>query len=237
MRGPGRFRTWIYRQLLRSHPAKFRYSYADELIATFTEAWSEQVNATGSLGEVAFWHRLVTREVAAGVAARWQQRREAGSPRSMSVGTDIHLACRSLLRVPGVSFLVVLMLALGIGASTVVYSVVDFALLRPLPYSDPGQLVRVYLADRDNPGELAAVTGAHYHSYRGSAAFEGLAPSYTMEPTYAYVYSGEVPHRMRTLRVGASYFSVLGMQPVVGRTFRRDEERPNAGLVILAEQA
>lgn len=237
MRSPGRARTWLYRQLLRSHPTAFRRRYEHELISTFTDAWTEQIAATGPLAELAFWHRLVSRELAAGLTARWHLRRESGPAARTPLRTDLRLAWRSVLRAQGLSAVVVLTLGLGIGASTLVYTVVDFTLLRPLPYADAGRLVRVYLADREDPGELAAVTGAHYLSYRGAAAFEVLAPVYTMEPTYADVSSGDVPRRIRTLRVGAAYFDVLTQQPIVGRVFRAEEERANAGLVVLSEHA
>lgn len=235
MPGPGRFRERLYRLLIRIHSSRFRRMYEEEMVETFRDAWRNDVRGRGLVHGAAFWLRLIAREIQVGVSER--MRGGGGAGMRGSVVSDARLAWRSLSRRPGFSLVIVLTLGLGIGASTLVYSVVDFVLLRPLPYPDADRLVRVYLAERENPPETWAVTGAHYLAYEGTAAFDALGASYTQEPTWSDVLGPTAPQRLRTLRVSSSYFEVLSVRPIIGRTFLAAEEREGAGVALLSDRA
>ncbi|MPY87752.1 MAG: FtsX-like permease family protein [Luteitalea sp.] len=152
-------------------------------------------------------------------------RDQRGLPWLEDLWTDLRYAARTLRKGPGFTTAVVLTFALGIGASTAIFSVVSSVLLEPLPYEEPGRLIRLYQVDTDDPDDLEFVTGVHFGHYRDQiASFEDLAAVYTYRETGADLEMDEGAERIRVLYTSASYFDVLRTQPVRGRAFRRDEE-------------
>lgn len=154
---------------------------------------------------------------------------------NVSIGSELRSAYRSLLRAPWFTAAVVVVLALGIGGSTAVFSVVDQVLLKPLPYDDAGQLVRIYQADREQPGNLTYVTGPAFEAYRSAlASVSEAAATYTYSETGADLSLGEGAVRVRTLRVSSAYFDVLRTELLMGRAFTRGEERADAALAVIS---
>ncbi|MEQ9400553.1 MAG: ADOP family duplicated permease [Longimicrobiales bacterium] len=145
----------------------------------------------------------------------------------MSVGEwwqQARQSVRALARAPGFSALVVLTLALGVGANTAVFTVLDAVLLAPLPYAEPDRLVRMYEADREDPSSLNFVRGPVMAAARGwTEVFDSAASIYTYRETGADLTDGEQPRRINVLRVSAGYFETLGIPPMMGRTFRENE--------------
>src|SRR5436853_234841 len=136
---------------------------------------------------------------------------------------DLKFAFRQLLKNPGFTAVAVLTLALGIGANTAIFSVVNAVLLRPLPYPEPGQLVQLRA---DRPGSP--------RTFLGSATFvEVKAQSQSLARTAAYsggdmTLTGAGPaERVVSGAVTADFFPLLGVQPAVGRNFTREEDTPN----------
>ena len=132
---------------------------------------------------------------------------------------------RTLLREPGYALVVVLTLALGVGANTAVFTVLDAVLLEPLPYPGSDRLVRVYDVWHESPGELNEyLRTPAVRAYRGwDDVFEGMAVLYTYRETGVDLTDGDRPERVVASHVSAGYFEVLGVEPLLGRTFLEEE--------------
>jgi predicted permease len=147
---------------------------------------------------------------------------------------DLAYAFRTLRRTPRFTIVAVLTLAVGIGGTAAVFSAVDRVLLAPLPYADPGQLVRLTQYAIGRPDYGGYVTGAHYREYRQRlGAASDLAATYTYDEDGADIGTGDAAHRIHILPVTASYFGVLRAQPIIGRAFEPNEET-GAPLVIVS---
>ena len=132
------------------------------------------------------------------------------------------IALRSLLRRPGYTITAVAMLALGIGATTTLFSVVDTILVKPLPYPQANRLVSLLEASPSkNKKESLIAPGRLEDWNRMSRTFEAISGSYTENVTDS---GGAEPERLAGRRVGPRYFQVFGAAPVVGRTFSSEEE-------------
>jgi putative ABC transport system permease protein len=149
-----------------------------------------------------------------------------------SLRSDLKYALRSHGKHPGVAFLALCTVALGVGASTAVFSVVNGVLLEPLPYSDPGSLVSIQVNsgigssegfyDLSEPEFLDF--GSQITSFEGIAGFSGA--EVTLGDSLA-------PRRVRVLRTTAGLFPLLGVDPLLGRTFSADEDQPGAPRVVV----
>ncbi len=138
--------------------------------------------------------------------------------------TEARRAARRLVRAPGFVAVVVLTLALGVGANAAIFSVLDAVLLRPLPYRAPQRLVRIYStekADRSDINYLRAPVVAAYRTW--DDVFERAAALYTYRETGADLTNGDHTDRVVTVPVTAGYFETLGIAPEIGRTFREEE--------------
>ena len=148
--------------------------------------------------------------------------------------TDMVHAARTLRQSPRFSVIAILILAIGIGGTTAVFSAVDAVLLKPLPYQQPGQLVRLYQYSEGYEDSRTFVTGIHYLAYRNDlASVSALAAVDTYDARGADIGSGATAERVRLLPVTGDYFDVMGTQPVLGRAFERSEEQ-GALVVILS---
>jgi predicted permease len=138
--------------------------------------------------------------------------------------TEVRRGMRRLARSPGFALVVVLTLALGVGANTAIFSVVDAVLLTPLPYPDADQLVRVYEADDHQPDNTNYLRGPTVVAYRSwTDVFDGFGALYTYRETGADLTDGEQAVRVTATPVAAGYFETLGVPPELGRTFREEE--------------
>ncbi len=138
---------------------------------------------------------------------------------------DLRSGLRQIRRSPGFSAIVVATLALGIGGTTAVFSIFQAVLIAPLPYEQPGQLVRLYQQEPEKPATRHYLTGAHFSSLRDrSSSFETVAALNTYSETgLDFVKEGEA-QRLRILQVTSDYFEAFRSNPVRGNGFdRRDE--------------
>jgi putative ABC transport system permease protein len=132
---------------------------------------------------------------------------------------DLRYGLRQLARSPSFTLLSILTLALGIGATTALFSVVNPILFRALPYPDPDRIVRV--AERDKEGQDAGTGYATFVDVQKMAtSFEGIAVASQWQPTLQG--SGD-PERLDGQRVTQAFFSVLGVRPSLGRDFTTEE--------------
>src|SRR6201991_1375015 len=142
---------------------------------------------------------------------------------------DIRVGLRSLLKRPGFTLIAILTLALGIGASTAIFSVVDGVLLRPLPYPHAEQMVQ--LREVNARGGRMAFAEPNFLDLRArSHSFESMA-QYGGSPTT--VNGGSEPVRAFTYLVSADFFNVIGVQPIIGRTFTPEESRTGGAPVAV----
>ena len=146
---------------------------------------------------------------------------------------DIGYAIRSLTAARKFSVVVVATLALGLGANTAVFSVLDAVVLRPLPYPEPERLVRIYQTVN---GDDIYMPGPALLAYRNDSSVLDIAPVYTYSSDGADLTGGARPERVTVLPVGADYFRVLGVQAVAGQPFSRADERSDPGVVVISER-
>ncbi|HEY3926974.1 MAG TPA: ABC transporter permease [Candidatus Koribacter sp.] len=148
----------------------------------------------------------------------------------MALSRDARFALRQLRKTPGFTVTIVLTLALGIGATTLVFSLVEGILLRPLPFRDPSRLVM--LGDHLREGANISVTAREIPLYPTAAtAFSSMA-GYI--PSAYELSGGENPENIQAARVSASTFPTLGVEPLIGRTFTPQEENSSEPLAVIS---
>jgi putative ABC transport system permease protein len=141
---------------------------------------------------------------------------------------DIRYAFRRLLKSPAFTVVALLTLALGIGANTAIFSVVNAVLLKPLPYPEPQQIVGIYHLSE---GTRATMSGPNFTDVKKLATTLEDAGAYTRLRTIL-TGRGE-PVRLDGAQVSASLFELLGVRPALGRTFRADENEPGKHRVAI----
>ena len=144
---------------------------------------------------------------------------------------DLRYALRMLAKKPSFAAVAVLTLALGIGANTAIFTVVDAALLRSLPYKEPDRLVHLWEVNQQQEFHQREASYPDYIAWKdNSNSFEGLA-GYSRG---SFTLTGrEAPERVPGAAVTASFFSTLGVDAAHGRTFRPDEDKPGAERTVI----
>ena len=168
-----------------------------------------------------------------GNAARQMEesRQSWGFPFLESVLQDIHYSLRGLRKSPGFTAVAMLTLALGIGASTAIFSIVNTVLLRPLPYKDSSRLVHVWTTITMFPEFNLGQSIPNLQDIEArSHSFEALATYEVRERNLTG--SGE-PEQLRTADVSSGFLRLFGVHPVVGRDFRPEDEQRRDGDVVL----
>ena len=231
------------RQVLRLYPRAWRERFADEMVAT----WLDQYDAVVTAGRESTLH-FVLRSMAGVirnlVPVHLQQRVTAVThpdlqppgTRMRSIGHDVRFALRTLRKQPAFTTIAVLTLALGIGANTAVFSVLNSVVLSPLPYAEPHRLVRLYEATLEEPTMRNFLTVPDVIDVREDVrAFSSVGISYTYEAVGGDLTSDDgVTRRIRLMPVSADYFGTLRATPLLGRSFTRDEEIPDLPRVVLS---
>jgi putative ABC transport system permease protein len=147
---------------------------------------------------------------------------------------DLRYGLRMLAKNPGFTAVAVLTLALGIGANTAIFSVVNAVLLRPLPYQDPDRLVEISEKNLKQGLDWFAVAPGNFLDWQQqNHVFERMA-IFGMFSGEIYLVGEGQPEQLQGRRVSASFFPLLGVQPVLGRTFLPEEDRPGQRVVVLS---
>jgi len=152
-----------------------------------------------------------------------------------TLGQELRYAVRWLIKNPGFTAVVVATLALGIGTVTTIFSILDAAVLRPLPYRDPDTLMTVSLTHQEANGPVEAFPAWAYPKFetlrRNAVSFEAVAAWVNTDLNLTGVVE---PERLQVELVSAAYFPVLGVAPRLGRVFSADEDRAaNPGRVAV----
>jgi putative ABC transport system permease protein len=142
---------------------------------------------------------------------------------------DIRYGFRIMVKSPGFTIIALLALALGIGANTAIFSVVNGILIRPLPYHDPEKIITIWEPSRD--GHTLGLTDLEFFDIRQhNQVFEEVAAYATGATNLTGV--GE-PERIFGTWVSSGFFPVLGVQPMLGRTFTAEEDTPQPAPVVV----
>ena len=187
---------WFYRLLLHLYPASFRAEYGEEMCAIFAR---ERRNALGALAEVfpnaAAAHADILRQ-------------------------DLRLAIRTLTSSRGFTITALLVVALGVGANTAVFSLVDYVLIRPLPFADADRLVKVW--QRQSGYSRMELSPANYRDWKAmTRSFASLAAYTSMSHN---LVTQQEPERIEGEHVTAELFPLLGAKPMLGRVFAPQED-------------
>ena len=143
---------------------------------------------------------------------------------------DLRFELRLLRRAPGFTAVAVLTLALGIGACTLIWSIVDGVVLRPLPYEDPSRLIRIFETARGQSTELRSIAHPTLDAWTDLQAFEAIA----LYGPWSLDLSGSGrPEQLQGAAVSRGFFSTFRVEPVQGRTFTAEEHLPQGPKAIL----
>jgi putative ABC transport system permease protein len=230
------------RLLLRAYPPDLRGRDADLLEAACLECLARERRRLGRFGPAYAWGRLIVDTLIAAILLRADERRRRrvawahvppSAPKEIlmtRLWQDVRYAARRLQRAPIFSLAVIATLALTIGATTAVFTIVNAVLLRALPYRDPGRLVLMAQAFPKMPFGFSP---PDYLAFEARARFfESIAAYRNRE----YELSGvEPPERVTVTRGSAALFETLGVRPALGRPFTREEDEAGALVAVLTD--
>ncbi|HEY7500371.1 MAG TPA: ABC transporter permease [Vicinamibacterales bacterium] len=243
-RPPASLALRVYRLLLLALPSADRHRAALDLEAGFTECMTRERARLGRIGVVYAAVRIFSDTAAAAVALRMDARARrrvqalavqpsSGDSAMSTLWQDVRYSVRVLVRAPGFSLSVVAILALAIGASTTVFTVVNTVLLRSLPFPQPDRLAMVYEAI---PGALSGPIGFSAPDFKGleqrARSFESVAAF----GNRSFELSGiDQPERVTALRTSAALFSVLGVPPAIGQVYTREDDEGRRPVAVLSD--
>src|SRR5262245_59372154 len=145
---------------------------------------------------------------------------------------DLRYAIRTLVKVPLFSIVVVLTLALGIGANTAIFTLVNAVLLRPLPYKDSDRLVAIWAELKQQPGSKLFASYGDFRELRDhSQSFEDVAANTWAFAGQTLMWRGE-PYRALVIPSSHNLFSLLGARPLYGRTFNAGDLNNDCTVVL-----
>lgn len=207
----------LYKVLLHFYPASFRAAYSEEMEAMFAGRRRE---ARGAFAVALLWLSVLFEIFGNATAAHWDILRQ-----------DLRYAIRSLSKSPGFAIAAVLVVALGVGANTAAFSVADFVLIRPLPFSDPNRLVRIWESEPNY--SRTELSPADYRDWkRMSSSFAAMGALHGLSASM--VGQGD-PMQVEGSAMTADLLPMLGVQPLMGRFFTPEEDRAGAtGTLLLS---
>jgi putative ABC transport system permease protein len=177
--------------------------------------------------------------------ARRQARLHFGNPRATrervwryrsfpfieDVWRDLRFAVRSLARTPGFTAIALLVIAVGIGVNTAVFSVIDAVLLKPLTYPDPQALVQLVTTSSEGPFPVASIPD--YNIWQQQSGIFQQVAAYDSGGAGMNLTGGDHPEQLLAIHVTGGYFAMFGAPVVTGRTFTAAEDSPNGGHVAV----
>ena len=222
----------LFRAALRVLPADMRERDGAEIEALFAHE-SEEARASGVPRHLAFVIGAVWDILRRAPYEHWRRRgRRRNEDSTMrSFLADLRFAFRSFGRQPGATTLIVLTLTLGVAANTAVFAIVDGLFLRPFPFPEPGRLV--YLNERAPTWnlELTGINYPDFHTWRERAStFESMA---LWAETSVNLADASGAERVQGLAVTYDFPKTLGIQPVLGRSFTKEEDGPTPSRVVV----
>jgi predicted permease len=178
--------------------------------------------------------KLLQQELRRVESTVWREPVVLGTRRRNMIGDiwqDLRYAARSLRKNPGFTSIAVITLALGIGANTAIFSVVNGVLLRPLPYPEPDRLVMVHGISVQTAAGQTPLCQADFLDWEAqNQIFESMAGFSSNRFNYT---GGETPEQIEGAWVTADFFSTIGVQPALGRAFLPGEDLPNSTQAVV----
>jgi putative ABC transport system permease protein len=223
---PPRLAEWILRRALPGGDS------GDSVLGDLIEEWHARGGTYAAA--ISFWRQTLS------IAVRYRSRRTRPDALALPDGRttrigldnirqDVRYAVRSYAKAPSFALTILVTLALGIGASTAIFSMVNGILLRPLPLPEPERLV--FVNEVGPTGTGVSVSWPNYLDWRARArSFDGLASSRTDLLTLTGV---ETPQRLEARRVSGNFLRVLGVTPTLGRGFEDADDRAGAEPVVV----
>lgn len=233
----------LFRVALRAWPPHARARFGADLEDQLTRAWLDEAASRGRLAQIRIAIRLSTDTIASGAGFRADERHgRRGTPATPSRtplmhGTlyDVRLAARSLIKARGFSMTAVLILALGIAATTTAFGVANAVLFTPLPFRQPQRLATIGGVLREAPDQPTVASPGDIQGWReGARSFESIA---VFNLSTLALDAAEGRERVAGVAVTANYFDVLGVAPRIGRGFRAGEDVPGSERVIVISDA
>ena len=204
----------MYNLLLRLYPASFRNEYGIEMRAVFARRRRE---AAGSLALAAMWPGIIL-EVAS----------NASLVHLDILKQDVAYTARVLRRTPGFAVTAIVIVALGVGATTAAFSITDFVLLRPLPFAEPDRLVTLW---EHMPTFRNNLSPANFRDWTSASTSFERAGIYHFQLA-SMTGSGD-PARVEGAILSADVLRILGVSPLMGRTFADSDDRTGAPGTLL----
>ncbi len=239
-----------YRVCLAVLPRPFRHRYGEEICAVVADRLEGARRSGGTVRVFRSWLFEIG-DLLRAAGSQWR-RRVVGHGRSPitplgprprvvlslseamnDIWSDVRFAGRMLIKRPGFATVAILSLALGIGASSAVFSVINGTVLRPLPFENPGRLMVLF--EQDTRGKSDFASALNFLDWEEqSSSFDHLAAWTHWSHTLT---GGEEPKKVMGLRASAALFDVLGVYPVLGRSFTIEEQDPGRDKVVVLNHA
>ena len=143
---------------------------------------------------------------------------------------DLRHAFRVFLKNPGFTAIAVAALALGIGANTAIFSVINVVLLRPLPYPEPDRIMEIERGFPGGTGNSSSIP--KFNAWKKNDVFDSMA-AYDFAGPGMNVGGSDHPEQVKGIHVSSEFFRVFGVSPVIGRAFTADEDVPNGPKVAV----
>jgi putative ABC transport system permease protein len=242
MKSPGGFSIAVVRWLIRLYPRDFRERYGREIEQFVRDAAAD--------GRRVPWRQILPDLVVGAIrerAAASRHRRDAYVPepqfsrRGDRMGTllqDLRYAARTLRKNPGFALVVVVSLALGIGANSLIYSVVDGLVLRPFPYPDADRLVAIGATYPKADGErrfIEAISPPEYEDIRRST--QSIDRFFAFDLGNRNISGGDRPERVFSGFIWGDPLATIGVRPFLGRGFRSEETTaPGPAVAVLSHR-
>jgi predicted permease len=221
-------RHWLRSALAHFHRAQNRDQDLERELASHLELAEEELRDSGLSPVEA---RYAARRALGNTTLLKEDLRAIWNPGWLErFARDLKYGARGLRKNPGFTVIAVLTLALGIGANTAIFSAIDALMLRPLPFPDAGQLVRIYSTKGNSPnGSDASVDGPSPLDVRDFAqsnhTFQSMVAYDTWRKNVSFGASSGAAEQKRVGLVPAAYFEILNIQPILGRLFTGDENQ------------
>ena len=209
----------VYRLILRVYPREFRERFGTDMASAYHAARLD-ARQRGRAGGMEFWFGVITDGLVRAPVEHLHM--------TMS---DLRYAARGLMRTPVFTIVAILTIALGIGANAAIFSAVRAVALRPLGLTDAERLVRIWEKNDRLKIRRFAVSVPNYVDWRAqSTVFEELGAWRSGSTTLT---TGGEPQRLDSLQATATVLPLLGVQPMIGRNFLPEEDRPGGAHVAL----
>ena len=211
---------WLFRSLLHLYPASWQAEYGREMSLVFAR---RRRDAGGFLHLLGLWLEVIPDLILSAIAVQWDVLRQ-----------DLRYAARSLSKSPAFTVTVVLIAAIGIGATAAAYTMVDYVLVRPFPFPGQERLVKLREDDLEHLGRYWDVSPANYRDWKSmSTSFESLGAFRGLSVNVTGGHGD--PERLDGASLTAEVLPTLGVQPLIGRIFTEQDDRDSSpGTVVLS---